>query len=57
MNFIVTTEFGETYVANDITRSDLHASNDGVINIVNVTDGTIHVGGEEWSPLDHWENQ
>lgn len=57
MKFIITTEFGETYIANDITDGDLSASNDGVITIVDVTDGTIHVGGEEWPPLDHWENQ
>lgn len=57
MKYLITVEDGCCYSADSITDSEINASSLGVLLIVNVQDETIHIDGDEWSPIDKWENQ
>lgn len=57
MKYLITTEDGQSYSANSISDDDLYGSDIGVLTIVDIENESIHVGGDEWSPIEKWEQQ
>ena len=57
MKYLITTEDGQSYSANSVSDDDLNASDYGVLTIVDIENVSIHIGGDEWSPIDKWEQQ
>lgn len=53
LRYLITTEYGSSYVAEFITESDLEASELGVITITDMVSIKQH-DGKNWVDIDKW---
>jgi hypothetical protein len=54
MKYIIITEFGEAFKADELTAEMYSAANDGIIDIYRVDDMAAY-NGEEFVPLNSYE--
>lgn len=55
INYIIIDEFGKPYVAVNITDSDLKACDDGILDVIRISDGKSYYQGV-WEDLSLWNN-
>jgi hypothetical protein len=56
MKYLIETEYGEIFLANEITDSEISASIDGALTIIDIQNRTVHTIDDDWSEIDMWEH-
>jgi len=54
MKYIIITEFGDVFKANEITEQDLRASDDGILTIIDITTKCTHVLDTKWEAIKEY---
>ena len=52
--YLMIPEDGQIFKAKDITNDDMNASDDGILDIIDIDDMSQYHGGE-WHILENWE--